>query len=151
MEIWVRLYSHINCCICVKKGKGLLFFAWKGKPTSFWASAGRWEFGRVRLPLPARTGRMGKGILDQDEPFPPAFRSGQLLPVKQRKGRKYEDKKGQKIMLHHVCDQIHSIQTRETRRGTTNGTISTPNSMFYSRNLTKTSLSNICTDKHWMV
>lgn len=58
---------------------------------------------------------MGKGILDQDEPLPPAFRSGQQLPVKQRKGCKYEEEKGQKIVLHHVCDRIHSIQTREMR------------------------------------
>lgn len=98
-----------------KNKKGILFYAWKCKLTSLWASAGQWEFGRVRLPLPTRTGRMGKGILDQDVLLPPTFKSGQLFPVKQMKGCKYEEKKGQKILLHRVCDRIYSIQKRETR------------------------------------
>lgn len=53
-----------------------------GKLTSLWTSVGQWEFGRVRLTLPARTGR----ILDQVELLPPAFKSGQLLPVEQMNG-----------------------------------------------------------------
>lgn len=66
-----------------------MFFTRKIKLTSLWASVGRWEVGRVRLILPTRTGR----ILDQVELLPPAFRSGQLLPVEQKKGCKQEDRK----------------------------------------------------------
>lgn len=105
MEIWVRLYSLINCSSCRNK-KEL---------TSLWASAGRLEFGRVRLPLPTRTGRMGKGILDQDGLFPPTFRSGQLLPVKQMKGcintRKTKDRK-----FYCIKSVIESIPSRIEKR-----------------------------------
>lgn len=66
-----------------------MFFTRKVKLTSSWASLGRWEVGRVRLILPTRTGR----ILDQVELLPPAFKSGQLLPVEQKRGCKHEDGK----------------------------------------------------------
>lgn len=91
-----------------------MLFARKGELTSLRASVGRREFGRVLLPLPTRTGRMGKGILDQAELLPPAFKSGQLLPIKQMREYEYDGKKtGQKFLLHQVCGQIHSIQKRE--------------------------------------
>lgn len=102
-----KLYLLIKCCISVNR-EGIVFFTRKIKLTSLWASVGRWEVGRVRLILPTRTGR----ILDQVELLKPAFRSGQLLPVEQKKGCKHRtERQEKKILLHHVFDnKMDSLQ-----------------------------------------
>lgn len=71
-----------------------LWVSQQGQLTSVWASAGWWVTVRVRHPLPTRPGRMGKGILDQPaELGPPAWKSGQLRPVNQMKGRKCKNQR----------------------------------------------------------